>query len=285
MVALFVGALTFSAVKTNRALRQNILLGIRLRESALRDALTGLRNRAYAVAFAEQRTARIALQQRARPQTGSAAQAAQVAEARAPAPAKLAFLLVDLDHFKSINDTHGHGCGDEVLTRFAELAQGAVRTRDVLARWGGEEFMVVMEVPDREAAHVVAERLRQSLAARPIPLATGGAIDVTCSIGACLFPLDAASPDALTWQETVELADAALYRAKRAGRNRTHWADAPADLSPRAALEALRAETTAVSASASARTSERTRMAVVARGAGGAAGASRDDTLADRRAA
>lgn len=228
LTVLFLIALVLTALKTNRALRRSLLLAVQLRESALRDALTGLRNRAFVSSFAARRARQIArwTQRRA------------LATARPPV---LAFLLVDLDHFKSVNDTHGHAGGDEVLAAFARIAQSSVRAEDVVARWGGEEFLIVMEVPDRASAHVVAERMRNALASRSIPLTGGGSVDVTCSIGACVFPASAAEPDALTWQETLELADGALYRAKHGGRNRTTWAGAEAERDPRAALEAMRA--------------------------------------------
>ena len=234
MMGMFSVALAIIAIRNRAALRDKIVLTLELRESALRDALTGLRNRAFAVGFAEQRSMQVLSQWRVgrgrrQPST----------------PPTLAFFLIDLDHFKAVNDTHGHAAGDEVLAAFARLAQSSLRAEDVVARWGGEEFLVVMEVSDCGAAHAAAERLRKLLVSEAIALPGGASVPVTCSIGACLLPLDPAQPDALTWQETVELADGALYRAKHGGRNRTMWASAGPHGLPRAALDALRAKVAA----------------------------------------
>ena len=95
---------------------------------------------------------------------------------------------------------------------------------------------MVMEVDDRETAHGVAERLREAIARTPVA-ASGRSIAVTCSIGACLFPFDPGRVDELTWQETLELANASLYRAKSTGRNRTVWSRPDADFPPRQIIE------------------------------------------------
>jgi diguanylate cyclase (GGDEF)-like protein len=119
--------------------------------------------------------------------------------------------LIDLDHFKSINDTHGHPFGDEVLRRAAQALRGAVRTRDVVARVGGEEFAVVLPGCDLVAGYVVVEKARRALGA--IPAGDGM---LSASAGVAAFPLDAHGPSML-----VELADGALYLAKRSGRDMT----------------------------------------------------------------
>jgi len=102
-----------------------------------------------------------------------------------------------------------------------------------VARWGGEEFLVVAETRDRDSTLTIGERLRSRLAAHRTVDAKGATLSVTCSIGACLFPFDEDSPDALTWEETVDLADRTLYQAKRAGRNRTLWVRPGMDGAPR----------------------------------------------------
>lgn len=229
MVVVFVLALILLARKNNASLREKMALSIEVRDFGLRDALTGLRNRAFVELFTEQRAGKIMEQW-------------QNHGRRKAAPGRsLAILLVDLDHFKKVNDRHGHASGDQVLTAFAKTARSAVRAGDVVARWGGEEFLVVMEVDDRETAHAVAERLREMVAGSPVPDASGRPIVVTCSIGACLFPFDSTRMADLTWQETLELADASLYRAKSAGRNRTTWAKPDPEFTPRQILEQERA--------------------------------------------
>ena len=119
--------------------------------------------------------------------------------------------LIDLDHFKSINDRHGHPFGDEVLRRTAQALRGAVRTRDVVARVGGEEFAVVLPGCDLSAGYVVVEKARRALGA--IPAGDGM---LSASAGVAAFPVDAHGRSML-----VELADGALYLAKRSGRGMT----------------------------------------------------------------
>jgi diguanylate cyclase (GGDEF)-like protein len=125
----------------------------------------------------------------------------------------LAVLLADVDHFKQVNDTHGHAVGDAVLHEVARRLEAGLRSAEVVGRYGGDEFMVVLYPCRMEDARVVAERLRRQVAARPIPTPAGG-LASTLSVGAAVAdePLD---PDQL-----VESADRALYRAKEAGRNR-----------------------------------------------------------------
>ena len=228
VIVFLTAALTIIARENIKAVREKVAFAMKVREFGLRDALTGLRNRAFVELFTDQRASQI-IEQWSK---------TSKAERRGGAPrTSLALLLIDIDHFKKINDRHGHASGDQVLASFAKLAQSAVRTGDIVARWGGEEFLVVMEVEDREAAHAVAERLRMTVASTPVTDASGRAMAVTCSIGATLFPLDPRFPDELTWRETLELADGSLYRAKSRGRNGTAWAKPEPELSPRQLLE------------------------------------------------
>ena len=230
MVLFIVVVLTIVAHRNNTAVREKTMLSMKVRDFGLRDALTGLRNRAFVAVFTEQRANQIVAQW-------------QNQGRRKPAPGKsLALLLVDLDHFKKVNDKHGHAIGDQVLSRFAKVAQSAVRSGDIVARWGGEEFLIVMEVDDREAAQVVAERVRVAVSKSPVTDTSGRLVDVTCSIGACLFPFDSTRAGDLTWQETMELADASLYRAKSKGRNCTVWSQPDPSMTPRQLLEHQRAD-------------------------------------------
>jgi diguanylate cyclase (GGDEF)-like protein len=225
MVVFFVVALTLIANKNNASMREKLVLSLRVRDLGLRDPLTGLRNRAFVEIFTEQRASQVVEHWHNR------------GRRQASAARRLALLLVDLDHFKKVNDKYGHAAGDQVLASFAKTARTVVRAGDIVARWGGEEFLMVMEVADGESAHAVAERLRTTVAATSVSGPGGRPIDVTCSVGACLFPFDTSSPDALTWQETLELADRALYRAKSNGRNRTVWTRPDPDFTARQMLE------------------------------------------------
>lgn len=125
--------------------------------------------------------------------------------------------MMDIDHFKHINDTHGHAAGDEVLRLLAAHAVPALRAPDILARWGGEEFILIMPETPLEIAVLVVDRLRSALANAHI-WQDRPELKVTFSAGiACMLPAESI-------QDTVARADAALYRAKEAGRNRTEQA-------------------------------------------------------------
>ncbi len=126
----------------------------------------------------------------------------------------LACVMLDLDHFKSLNDTHGHPFGDEVLRRLGQLLTETCRTEDVACRYGGEEFVILTPGLDRKAASGLAERLRRAIAA--IELQAGGvSVKITCSLG--VAEVDASTQSSA---DLVRRADKALYEAKRGGRNR-----------------------------------------------------------------
>ncbi len=151
--------------------------------------------------------------------------------------APLAVLMVDIDHFKSVNDRYGHPGGDCALASVATTIANSIREADVAARYGGEEFALVMPHTDHEQALVVAEKIRAAIAAQPIDLGDGNRCALTVSIGAASYPQDCATPDTL-----IELADAALYEAKNGGRNRVcAAASLPPPAPPQGEPEARRA--------------------------------------------
>lgn len=129
---------------------------------------------------------------------------------------RLCLLMGDLDHFKQINDTHGHPFGDLVLREVAKIITEAVRTVDLAARYGGEEFAMVLENCDATGGHQLAERIRESIAALSLPCDEGENVHPTISLGLTIFPEDGNAKDLL-----IERADQAQYRAKHRGRNRT----------------------------------------------------------------
>jgi diguanylate cyclase (GGDEF)-like protein/PAS domain S-box-containing protein len=126
----------------------------------------------------------------------------------------LGLLLGDLDHFKAINDQHGHLVGDDVLRVVAATLRGAVRAGDLVARWGGEEFTVIANRATRRELELMAERVRALVAATDVSLASGGVVHPTISVGAALA---SAGEQA---SALLERADAALYAAKAGGRDR-----------------------------------------------------------------
>ncbi|MBB5202904.1 diguanylate cyclase (GGDEF)-like protein [Inhella inkyongensis] len=129
-----------------------------------------------------------------------------------PVPRQMALLMLDIDHFKQINDRHGHACGDAALRAFADRVRAQLRDGDHCARYGGEEFVVLLPGASRERAVEIAERLR--LAVQGQPLLSQPLVDNTVSIGVSVVaPMDQPA-------HLLERADAALYRAKSEGRNR-----------------------------------------------------------------
>jgi diguanylate cyclase (GGDEF)-like protein len=125
---------------------------------------------------------------------------------------KLSVVVLDIDHFKRVNDTAGHAGGDAVLREFAQRLRAELRLSDVAGRWGGEEFLVILPGADLAAAGATAERIRVSVAARPVVTA-GLSVPITVSAGCACGP--ASDPEDL-----IRRADDALYRAKDEGRNR-----------------------------------------------------------------
>lgn len=132
---------------------------------------------------------------------------------------QFAVLMLDLDHFKAINDTHGHETGDRALQHVAALLVDNTRGSDYLFRYGGEEFVVVLGSVGETEALGIAEGLRRAIAESPLTLADGGRLDLTASIGVALQD---GHPD---YERVLARADAAMYQAKRGGRNRVVVAD------------------------------------------------------------
>jgi diguanylate cyclase (GGDEF)-like protein len=173
-----------------RDLRERRAFEAQLVHQALHDALTDLPNR---VLFADR--------------------LAQALSRAGRFAGSLAVLLLDLDHFKGVNDRHGHLTGDAVLRAAAERIASITRSSDCLARWGGEEFAILAPGMDQEAATLLAERARTALADHPVEI-EGTAIELTLSVGVAVAGPGAQTPDRL-----LDAADEALYEAKRAGRN------------------------------------------------------------------
>ncbi len=173
-------------------------LSDRVKQQSREDELTGLFNRRYLREFLDKELPRI---QRA---AGSDAAAPQLV------------ILIDLDHFKEVNDQHGHAAGDLVLRSFAAALTGCARKDDICVRWGGEEFLWLCRNASEKDAQQLCERLMQAVAASPVVL-DGQSIGVQCSIGVARFPLT--DGGVLDWDLCIKAADEALYAAKANGRN------------------------------------------------------------------
>jgi diguanylate cyclase (GGDEF)-like protein len=162
-----------------------------LRESNLRDPMTGLHNRRF---LEESVDTLIAQAQRHKK--------------------PMAFMMLDLDYFKMVNDSYGHDAGDAVLKALARVLSESVRSSDYVIRYGGEEFLILLQETDAHAAMDVAEKIRASVQDLKVQVA-GGLLQKTISIGVSGYP-----EDSDTFWQTVKYADVALYHAKDTGRNR-----------------------------------------------------------------
>lgn len=162
-----------------------------LKESALRDPMTGLHNRRFLEEYLETLLAATKRKEQ-----------------------RLSVLMMDLDHFKQVNDTHGHEAGDMVLKTLSKVLSTQVRASDMVVRYGGEEFLMVMQESDGFSGERVAEKIRQAVEKMKIPTPSG-ILRKTISIGVARYPSDGDD-----FAEVVNFADMALYRAKAEGRNR-----------------------------------------------------------------
>jgi diguanylate cyclase (GGDEF)-like protein len=123
------------------------------------------------------------------------------------------FIFIDIDHFKNINDTYGHACGDIILKSVAQTIRGLLRKYDVFARYGGEEFLTLLPETDLEGARVVAERFRRQIERMTVRYADF-TIKITITLGVAKFD------DRLGADRSIQMADKALYQGKEGGRNR-----------------------------------------------------------------
>jgi diguanylate cyclase (GGDEF)-like protein len=163
-----------------------------LKESSLRDPMTGLNNRRFLEECVETLVANVYRKQH-----------------------PITILMLDLDHFKMVNDTYGHDAGDMVLKALANIIKRSVRASDIVIRFGGEEFLIVLQETSGASSMLVAEKIRTAVEAMQIKLNGGIVLQKTISIGMADFPADSN-----TFWQTVKFADVALYRAKESGRNR-----------------------------------------------------------------
>jgi len=179
-----------------------------LREASFTDALTGARNRRFFSTVIEDdvnRTLRVH----------------STPPANRPRNCDLIFYIVDIDHFKEINDEFGHDRGDGVLAEMARRLTGVVRDSDRLIRWGGEEFLLISRDADRTRGDVLAGRVMTAVGSEPFDIGGGQKVRRTCSVGWAPFPWYPDSTRTFAFTEVLKLADRAMYLAKQSGRNRS----------------------------------------------------------------
>ncbi len=173
---------------------------LKLQEASLTDPLTGLWNRRFAdismreeIAFALRKS-----------ETG---------------PSGIYVVMIDVDHFKDVNDLYGHAAGDEVLKAMATILKAQCRTSDKIMRWGGEEFLVVLKDIQSDQMEILVERIRKAVADHGFAIGGGIEVHCTCSLGFAALPLIAGASD-MSWEAVVSMADLCMYAAKKNGRNR-----------------------------------------------------------------
>ncbi len=178
-----------------------------LHDASMIDPLTGLKNRRFLGLSMPDELARVTRQYRAHDHT------------RDGVNKTLLFFMVDLDHFKSVNDTYGHAAGDLVLQQASAALRSACRDADFVVRWGGEEFLIVARNSDRDCAHRLANNLRDAVRNLRIDIGNGVVLEKTCSLGFSAYPVLESAPEAYAWEDAVKMADQCLYAAKNSGRD------------------------------------------------------------------
>jgi diguanylate cyclase (GGDEF)-like protein len=179
-----------------------------LLDASLTDPLTGVRNRRFFVNSIKTDVQQILRSFASKPSS----------EIR---DRDLVFYLIDIDHFKKVNDQFGHKIGDQVLIEIARRISSAARLSDAVIRWGGEEFLLLSRYTDRKEAHILANRLLGSVASKPFRVeGMQEDLRITCSVGWAVFPWTETDPKLVPHEQVLTLSDFALYQAKGAGRNR-----------------------------------------------------------------
>ncbi len=226
LVAFYALGLGFLILRQFRSHREALTLSIQNSRAAIGDSLTGLRNRRYLQAFMETEVEQIL-------------RAGQEGSGEFEG---FALLMIDLDHFKEVNDQYGHANGDTILRQCARVLKETARKADVLVRWGGEEFVVVARLQERDGAGPLALRFLEQIRNGHFRLLDGQEVPLSCTLGYTVFPFFPERPGLVNWERALGLADAAMLRSKAEGRNRMAGV-APKSLNGRSlqgALEQLR---------------------------------------------
>jgi diguanylate cyclase (GGDEF)-like protein len=179
-----------------------------LEKASITDALTGLANRRFLTEYLEKEVALLHRRYRRQAEEGPVAELVD-----------MAFVMIDLDHFKEINDSAGHAAGDAVLRQMRELLEAASRSSDIIVRWGGDEFLLVARELSGDGLADLAERIRATIGTHIFDIGEGRVVRTTCSVGFACYPFFKEQLDALSWEQVISVADRALYVAKASGRN------------------------------------------------------------------
>jgi diguanylate cyclase (GGDEF)-like protein len=180
-----------------------------LQEISFTDALTGVWNRRYLEEILTAEAGQVLRNY----------QRARGGDIRKMDHRDLVFIMVDMDFFKQVNDVHGHPAGDRLLQLVAQRLSTVVRKSDVLVRWGGEEFLIMSRSTDPSGTPAFCSRVLEVMASEPFDLGNGVSVRKTCSVGWAAYPWSRGAYEAICAEESIALADAALYRAKALGRN------------------------------------------------------------------
>jgi diguanylate cyclase (GGDEF)-like protein len=179
-----------------------------LAQASITDALTGLANRRFLNEYIEKE---VALLHRRYDRLAEGPLTPELLD--------LAFIMIDLDHFKTINDSAGHAAGDAVLRQVRDLLKAVSRSSDIIVRWGGDEFLLVARDLSGERLSELAERIRAEVGKQVFEIGEGRVVRTTCSLGFACYPFFREQLDALSWEQVISVADRALYVAKASGRN------------------------------------------------------------------
>ena len=211
--------------KLNRATRYRALLEekVRIRTAELEkanqqllnasvtDQMTGLHNRRYVYNIIESQCAHIEREVKK-------AVAKGLNEQNIP---RLYCLMFDLDGFKPVNDTYGHDAGDQIICQVSELLKTLCRKSDTVIRWGGDEFLIMGQVEHVDEINVLSERIRAAMVNYSFEIGMAQKLQLSCSMGYCLYPFSVHYQDAVSWEQVQVIADRAMYHSKGAGKD--HW--------------------------------------------------------------
>ncbi len=180
----------------------------KLAKASITDTLTGLANRRFLMDYIEKEAALVRRRYREFDDGTLTHDSLD-----------LAFMMVDLDNFKTINDAAGHAAGDSVLRQLRDILDDACRSSDIAIRWGGDEFLIVARESNQDKLQSLAERIRSRIAEHLFEIGSGRVVKTTCSIGYACYPFMRSRMEALSWEQVISVADRALYVAKNSGRN------------------------------------------------------------------